>query len=148
MQGDKQMETELTDQQKMSAGLRELADFLEEHPELASERVATIHKSTWEKDKFLEFAQQLKPFEKDPNDAHYNIFRMFGPIKFEVYCARSLVCTKRMVTKTVEVEEWDCPKILSDNKQDEHEDPEIKASYERMQRAKQGAGIAQDGGIA
>ena len=102
-------ETELTDQQKMSAGLRELADFYDEHPDFISCSEHTFYKYTSGREVFIELAKSLGPFEKGNDGDNYTLFRMFGPIKLQLYCSRDLVCTKRMVTKTVEVEEWKCP---------------------------------------
>ena len=111
------METELTNQQKMSAGLRELADFLDENPDFAdnNNREIIFYNYVCKQERFLELAQQLGPFEKDINDTYYTLQRTFGPIKVQVYCDRDLICTKRMVTKTIEVEEWDCPEHLLSN---------------------------------
>lgn len=108
-------ETELTDQQKMSAGLRELADFFDEHPEVHHSEKMTINHFVCNRDEFIELAKHLKPFKKDPNDKYYSLVRMFGPIKLDVYCNRDTICTKRTVKKLVEVDEWDCPEHLLSN---------------------------------
>lgn len=108
--------TELTDQQKMSQGLRELADFLDEQPIFLGTPFFSMLRLVKTRNQFLDLAQRLGTFTKDVSDEHYNLNRMFGPIQLQVYCDRNVVCTKRMVTKTIEVEEWDCPdRLLSGN---------------------------------
>ena len=141
-------ETELTDQQKMSAGLRELADFYDEHPEICSDRKIIINHYVLNRAEFLDLAKHLKPFKKDPSDKYYSLVRMFGPIKLDVYCERDLICTKRMVTKTIEVEEWDCPEHLLSGNGKAEEVSDQQAEHDRYQARKQNAPIAQDGGIA
>ena len=107
---------ELTAQQKMSQGLRELADFLDEQPEFLGHPYFSILKNVDNREQFLDLARKLGTFEKEVSDEHYNLNRMFGPIKLQVYCDRDVVCTKRIVTKTIEVEEWNCPEhLLSGN---------------------------------
>ena len=110
-------ETELTDQQKMSQGLRELADFLDEHPALTP-RGFTFYKSNRTREGFIDLAQQLGSFQKEVTDNYYNLNRHFGPITLQLYCDREVVCTKRIEMQEVEV--WDCPEhLLSDNEKKE-----------------------------
>ena len=109
--------------QKMSQGLRELADFLDEQPEFLGHPYFSILKHVDNREQFLELARKLGTFEKEVSDEHYNLNRMFGPIKLQVYCERDVVCTKRIVTKTIEVEEWNCPEhLLSGNGEKESVD--------------------------
>ena len=112
--------TELTNQQKMSQGLRELADFLDEHPDFKIREI-TINSYKTHREEFIACAQQLEPFEKSADEHYYSLTRMFGPIILNLYCDHSLVCTKRIVQK--DVEEWDCPEhLLSGNGEKESVD--------------------------
>ncbi len=111
--------TELTDQQKMSQGLRELADFLDERPDFTP-RTLTFHKSHRTREGFVELARQLGSFEKDVTENYYNLNRFFGPVTLQLYCEREVVCTKRIEMQEVEV--WDCPDhLLSGNGKEDGE---------------------------
>ena len=120
------------------AGLREMADFMEEHPDLAPEYssyIAYIFAST--KRKMAMLGLQLGNAEKSANDSWFNVTRKFGPHSLQVTIARDLACEKKVVgTITEEVEvpdpeavaklptvkrttvtekvEWICPPSLHD----------------------------------
>ena len=100
------------------AGLRELADHLEQEPELA------LHLATYGPDRFLVYTDDADRFrtlasalggdrEKNATDSYMTVTRRFGPgIEVLVYTDRSTVCARRVVgTETVEVPDPDAPKV-------------------------------------
>ena len=118
--------TELTNQQKMSAGLRELADFLDEHPKFRLPRLNRFY-SVDTRDEFFELAKQFGPFTKSFDDDDFEITRWFGSIELTFFTSRENVCTRRVVGqewedgspakpategRMVDVVEWDCPDHL------------------------------------
>lgn len=129
------METEtaeLTDQQKMSQGLRELADFLDEHPEFPSPPIGAIYIRCYNRAELVRCAKLFKPFEKSiDSGGDYVLARKFGPLSIKLYTSRANVCTRRVVGqeweegkpareategRMVDVLKWTCPdNILSDN---------------------------------
>ena len=97
------------------AGLREMADFMEEHPDLAPEYssyIAYIFAST--KRKMAMLGLQLGNAEKSANDSWFNVTRKFGP-QVEVpdpEAVAKLPTVKR--TTVTEKVEWICPPSLHD----------------------------------
>lgn len=93
--------------------MRQLLDFLEARPELPF-TVPTVMASIGSREEMRQCALALGEAEKEYEGNWFNVYRMFGPIKYEVFCNRELVCEKRVVgTRTVpehteEVVEWEC----------------------------------------
>lgn len=114
--------TELTKQQKMSAGLRELADFYDEHPEFPV-KAMWMYIYVINRKEFIGLAKQLGTFTKNVDGSDYQIVRRFDNAYVQVYASRKEVCTKRLVTKTIEVEEWDCPEHLLSDEDHPHAEP-------------------------
>lgn len=123
---------ESTDQQKMSQGLRELADFLDEQPEFPVPPFNAVYIHCHNKEQLVQRAKLFKPFEKSIDSSHdYVLTRKFGPLSVRLYTARKNVCTRRVVGqewkegveaspategRMVDKYEYDCPEhLLSDN---------------------------------
>lgn len=83
--------------EKLIAGLRELADFIEERPELFDRQglaFGTAYVFTYTADEFAECVRLLGKGQKEANDAYFNVTRRFGPIELQVTANRSAVCEK------------------------------------------------------
>lgn len=117
-----------------SEGLRELADWLDQHPEQA-EQLREIRALAFPSDTpegVAEWARALGSAQKEytGNDL-FKLTRMFGPVELRAVVYRSAVCTRRVVgtrevvrevpdpaaplievTETEEIVEWDCEPIL------------------------------------
>ena len=104
-------------------GLRDLADWLEAHPEAPEVYQANVQ--------FLhgagaqELARLMAPCEKDWSESLLTLRRSFGPVHLVSHHWRTEVCTRRIVGTTwveekiipahrQEVVEWDCHPILRD----------------------------------
>ena len=107
----------LAERQAFTAGLRAVADWLDEHPEvgLPFPRLA-IYSSSYGHGRAIEegaaFARAAGRCEKSTDEGtdRFNLTRTFGPIALIWTATRSAVCEKSTVTKTVE--EWVCPDSL------------------------------------
>lgn len=70
-----------------ASGLRELADWMDEHPELASSIQASgsFYIFAYSKDEFRESARALGGHRaKNADDNWFNVEREFGPVKLQV----------------------------------------------------------------
>ncbi len=134
--------TELTDQQKMSQGLRELADFLDEQPDFPAPGINPTYIYCSSKEKLVELAKLFKPFKKSIDDmGDYVLTRDFGPLSIRLYTSRTNVCTRQVVGqewregeaakpaspategRMVDIYEYDCPEhLLSGNGEKESVD--------------------------
>ena len=113
-------------------GLRQVADWLEAHPDIdmPSNEIGCFSMNT--KEQAARVLMALKPCNKVYGDSLFSITRQFGPIILRYYFNRNQVCTPRVVgTKVVparperlieatpehvvEVIEWDCEPILPAN---------------------------------
>lgn len=92
------------------AGLRELADWLEQHPEQAAHLDLAggtkLYHFSHTREEFTDAARALGGHrQKNADDAWFNVERQFGPITVQVTIAREKVCEKivtpREVTKHV-----------------------------------------------
>lgn len=111
--------TEATKRAAFTAGLRAVADWLDENPEvdLPFPRLA-VYSSKYGPGTGIEeaatFARAPGRCEKGgvtgESADRYTLRRMFGPVALVYSANRNAVCEKRMVTKTVE--EWVCPDSL------------------------------------
>ena len=109
-------ETEQTDQQKMSAGLRELAGFLDENPEFSHKISVLCLRPVYDSDEFLDLIDGLGTYSHEIDSSHLNIIKQFGPVKFKIYCDKRLIGGFITTKKTIEVEEWKYPdNLLSPN---------------------------------
>jgi hypothetical protein len=110
------------------AGLRELADWLDQNPDIPYPGYAgqqfTVFAHT--KQELAELARQVGGrFEKQVTDNWVMLRRTFGPHCYEICIARQQVCERRVVgTREVpevvipahkaEIIEWECLPILED----------------------------------
>lgn len=125
----------MSEREEFIAGLRALADWLEERPELPApiggERVLVF---TQDVETFREHLRHMGAVEKKySGDDYACAIKRFGPINYEVFTDREKVCRRMQVgirtivqevpvedveTKTVEVEEpvyeWDCSPFLAE----------------------------------
>lgn len=111
-------DTNLTRQEKIDA-MRRVLDFLAENPKFpvpASMGHLDIYIPSWNdgkgKQELAACARMLGTFEKAPDESYFKIRRDFGGASIEVRIDRSAVCEKKTVTKTVTVDEWQCPDSL------------------------------------
>ncbi len=131
-------------QQAFVAGLRQVADFLADKPELvrAVARSTTFYAWTFDKPTFARLALMLGDAEKSSDTDYYNVERSFGPLTLQVTARHEHVCERVVVgvetvevtapdpeavaalprvtrTETVEKVEWVCPpslhELLSDD---------------------------------
>lgn len=124
----------LTDEQRAwIEGLRELADFVEAHPEIDAASTFTLNLWMHEKSDLADWMKRLggKWDKYTGLDAYFIMRRMFGPHRIELNANREAVCERTQVgTKTVEkpdpellaavplvtveepVYEWKCPDSL------------------------------------
>ena len=95
-------------------GLRALADFLDAHPELKEPFGVTVLSMAENIDKLRLGARALGQCDKVFNGEWFSVEKMFGPIKFEIYSRRELVCERIVVGKREvpaheeEIVEWTC----------------------------------------
>ena len=117
-------------------GLRDIADFIDAHPELG---LPSSEISCYSMDEKKEAAMVLKaaaPCKKAYSDSLFVISKEFGPLTMKYYFNRKSVCTPRVVgvkvvpatperviqampEHVVEIIEWDCEPILSAVPQEE-----------------------------
>lgn len=118
------------------AGLRAVADFLDDHPDFPTPSTYSIpafQSGAWTPADFARCASMLGGTRsKDANDNWIEVRRPFGPLTLVVFSSRDAVCEKRIVgVETVEVDEevtpavtrkvtvereiveWDCKPVLS-----------------------------------
>ena len=117
------------------AGLRAMADWYEQHPELDTPTSALMV-SSFASDETPELAAQVAQamgtFKKNYSDSIFTLTKSFGGASLQFLFYRNAVCTKRVVkTETVtewvpdpaapkvevtrerEIVEWDCPPLLA-----------------------------------
>ena len=92
-------------------GLRELADFIEQHPEthnaLGYNNLAvTINHPCNSRDEIVQTRRSLGGrWDKQESEDYFTIRRSFGPLaNYDLYASRRLVCEKRVVGKKERVE--------------------------------------------
>lgn len=108
-------------------GLRAIADWYEQHPEVAPPRWPEVQDSSCADDKetAVRIAEALKPCIKAYDSSLFKLERLFGPVKLRFLFWRSAVCERRVVgTKEVpeittpayiqEITEWDCHPLLEE----------------------------------
>jgi hypothetical protein len=120
--------------------LRDVADFLEAHPEIGTPETSTIWFHCWHqgknaKQELAKIASIPGGWDKDVEEgvmASYRLNRDFGPLRISVSAWRSDVCEKFQVGTKVEPEhvipaqeeqivpervvpvfEWKCPSLLA-----------------------------------
>lgn len=116
------------------AGLRHMAQVLEDHPELAPSTPLSAYDYHATAEKFAAATSALLssgPVEKSGDDKHLQVTRTFGPHSLIVFTSREAVCERRQVgTKTVEEVDPEAPKIKVERPVYEWECSPILAHHE------------------
>jgi hypothetical protein len=116
------------DTETLIAGLRELADFLEDNDEIAERLAAStvnFNVYAFNRDEFQSFVRQIGRGKKSAGDNFFGVIRTFGAVTLEVFTHRAQVCERvvvgtREVPETVtparveEIVEWRCEPILGE----------------------------------
>lgn len=104
----------MIDVSKSVAGLRELADFIEQHPQFVGALdYEKFHCFVGDEDEFTALVSELggKRTKEASND-YFGVSRFFGPIEMYVYTNREQVCTATVVgTETVTVRDPNAPLV-------------------------------------
>lgn len=82
-------------------GLRDLADWLDAHPEIEFTNFRGSH-ILWYRDtreQLADAARALGRVEKTGTDSYFNLTRRFGPHEIEAYSPRATVCERVVVGK-------------------------------------------------
>lgn len=126
------------DATEYSKSLRDLADWVEAHPdiELPNDSISIYSRNT--KEEAVEVLKALTPCKKDYSDDLFTISRSFGRVLLRFIFYRNVVCTRRVVgtqevpekftlekytpselipAHTEEIVEWDCDPILAEKKE-------------------------------
>jgi hypothetical protein len=90
----------MNEQRTASQGLRELADYLERHPEVKMEyeRIILFVQT---KEELASIARTAGPFDKRWYGDWFELARSFGPIDLSINIEREKVCRKVETVKTV-----------------------------------------------
>lgn len=113
--------------EKFIAGLRQLADFLEQHPEVPEPNCQAMTAMIWQDDAkaaLRKAALALGSTEKKFSDSYVFLSRNFGSLNYQVMAFRNAVCRRlvvglREVPEQVipahqqEIVEWECDPILA-----------------------------------
>lgn len=114
--------SEQTERLETINSVRAMLDWLEEHPEVELPMGLTYDREIWTpiyndeeaKAKFFQVAKAFGTYDKDFSDPDkIRLIKRFGRVCLTTQIARNKVCTKRIVQKTIDVEEWDCEPLLS-----------------------------------
>lgn len=107
------------ERQKFVQGLRECADFLDQHPDLPIPgSVTSFCCFANSKEELASFARSMGNCEKHAEGNYFWIERKFGSIRYEINIERAKVCVRKVVgTITVPAEEkdvveWECEDSL------------------------------------
>lgn len=80
------------------AGLRQLADFLEQHPEAESLDDLRIFDYCLTRDALVRKARVLGGrWEKKPGEHYFELHRQIGPVDYQLYTLRGQACEARVV---------------------------------------------------
>jgi hypothetical protein len=112
-------------------GLRQLADWLEDHPMLPAPSSTDFYIFAYSKEKFSEYARGMGKAEKSSSGGYFNITHEFpGELKLQLTATHGAVCEKvkvgtRKVVKKVypdvqpteeiveeDIYEWVCPESV------------------------------------
>jgi hypothetical protein len=103
------------------AALRDLADFLAEHPDCPMPYLANANAFVDTREEMRQAIRSIGgKLEKGYDENFMTVRKDFGPISYEINIRRELVCNRRVVgTRTVperteDVVEWDCGNIMDE----------------------------------
>ena len=107
--------TELTREQQLIAGLRELADFLKDHPEMKTYSHVGVYVHTSSKDEFL--AQVARLGDGVKTEIEHEILqstKRFGAqVSLQVFGRAEEICERVETTETVTTTGWAIPSELA-----------------------------------
>jgi hypothetical protein len=127
------MNAQMTAHEAYANGLREMADWIESHPEFALPSTDLYNYALYTKEEAKALLSALKPCSKDYSDDLFYIRRKFGPVTLSFAFYRKEICIRRKVGEKVvpkqeipqqivparvveehveDVYEWDCTKPL------------------------------------
>jgi hypothetical protein len=107
-------------------GLREYADFLEQHPSVPEPCITTFNVFAWSPDEFRAMAREIGAAKKGENGSWLYLRKTFGngAVGFDLNTGRDAICTRKVVgtrivpakpateatpETTEDIIEWDCP---------------------------------------
>ena len=113
----------MTTASEYADGLRQLADWIEAHPDIKTPETTISCCSVNSKEEAASVLLALKPCRKHFGPDMFSIKRDFGPLTLSFLFYRTDVCTRRVIgTRHVEarlvpereeeIVEWDCPEAL------------------------------------
>ena len=116
------------ERQQVIAGLRDLARFLEDHPDVKVFPYIGMVVPFQDREEFAVTALALGRAEKKHDSHYFSLERFFGPyVRYEAFIACEKVCTRLVVgtrdvveqvipAHTEEIVEWECHESLFDKK--------------------------------
>jgi hypothetical protein len=120
-----------TENTEFAEGLRKVADFYEQHPEVVAPRISIDNFALSSKEEASAVARALGSCRKTYSDDMLTISRDFGPVEVRFYFTRSEVCTRKVVgietvpaefvpaytrpARTRDIVEWECEPLLAAN---------------------------------
>jgi hypothetical protein len=108
----------MNDREELIQGLRDMADFLEQQPDVPIVYHAGMSVPVFGIDTIRAAIRAMGDVEKRFEGNYVSVIRRFGPVKYEVFVAREDVCEKTVVGKRVvpeheeEIVEWSCRESL------------------------------------
>ena len=107
-----------TDGQDLINGLRELADWLEANPDAPGDAHANvvIYKYGSDPKEARSIIRLPGTWEKSVKYNDFRLAQKFGPVTYRVNFNRRSVCKLVKKKKLIEVEEWECPDSLLEEK--------------------------------
>lgn len=113
-------------------GLRQIADFYDQHPEIPVPRAEIIYYPVNDKATLFPVIQALGTFEKDYFDTLFYISKTFGSVALKFCFMRATICERRVIGKKhiearfigaheEEIVEWDCHPILKEEPEQQAE---------------------------
>jgi DNA-binding transcriptional regulator YiaG len=97
----------LTAAQQLARDCRELADWLDEHPEFPVEPMHQFHVYATSAEQLRQMVKELAPAKRIVEKDYVHFIRKFGELSLKVFASKDRVCKKVKVMR--EVEEWQCP---------------------------------------
>ena len=107
--------TELTKEQQLIAGLRELADFLKDHPEMHTHSIVRVHVHVNDKAEFVQLATMLGAARViDVTGPYAEATLHFTPsVSIQVFGMAERICERVESTETVTTTGWAIPSDLA-----------------------------------
>lgn len=115
-----------TERRALISGLRDLATFLEDHPEIPTPITNPANAFVYGKEEMEKVVRVMGSVKKRVTEEYFFVQKAFGSVTLEVNCRRELICERRVIGKKIipaqperEVEEvaWDCGTIFDREKE-------------------------------